>query len=275
MIAEVRQHWDGRTTTSEYINTDLSLPARKSVSTSKLEVLGNSIKYTTSDENNYGNDYFSSTESDFTILIQDIEKVEISDIWYNTYPEIAMTCKNENPCMTWTTESSVDTQERGSWYYIKFPGSSAHLGLFDANLQAAEKAINALNNLIAHYNGGGDTETGQPAMCYKWASLGYFHLGTWVNGNGRETSALNAGSDTRLWDDEELAEEYQASREQCVSSANGALDNAISAMFIIGRQAVDVDNEKRRIRDFYQANLNKCQAEFKRRFKKYENKFCE
>ncbi len=120
------------------------------------------------------------------------------------------------------------------------------------------------------------TNPNPSTKCYEWVSLGTFHLGTWKNGNGRETSGLPANAnDTKIWDDDELFKDYQAAREDCVFSANHAMDSAIDAMVLIGRQATDVDNEKKRIRSFYKANLDKCQSEFDRRFRKYQNKFCE
>ena len=215
-----------------------------------------------------------------TISFQDIGKIEIRDMFYDEYPIIEITCKNKNPCVELksTNEDTASPEMNYSrdrmYQRMGFPGRSDFLGLFDGNLQAAENAVKAVSNLIAHYDGSGNT-TGQPVKCYNWVNLGTFNLGKWRNGNGRETSGLPAGSGIKIWDDEELLKDYKAARQQCVSSANGAMDSAVSAMVLIGRQASDVDNEKKRIRSFYRANLGKCQSEFHRRYRKYQNKFCE
>ncbi len=162
------------------------------------------------------------------------------------------------------------------------PGSGARFFFYTSNDRIPHKFSEeemkhieeTFTQLKAHYDGGGNT-TGQPVKCYNWVNLGTFNLGKWRNGNGRETSGLPAGSGIKIWDDEELLKDYKAARQQCVSSANGAMDSAVSAMVLIGRQASDVDNEKKRIRSFYKASLDKCQSEFDRRHKKYQNKFCE
>ena len=281
LIAEVRKHLDGRTT--EHIDTDPFINAEgKSSSKSKLEVLDNHIKYSNSNKTEdytYGHQYFRTRS--MTISFQDIGKIEISDMFYDEYPIITITCKNKKPCVELkrTNEDSGSPEMNYSGDQkekrMGFPGRSDFVGLFDGNLQAAENAVKAVNNLIAHYDGGGDTSTGQPAKCYNWVNLGTFHLGKWTNGNGRETRALDAGLNTKIWDDETLLKDYKIARESCVFNANDAMNSAITAMVLIGRKAKDVDNEKKRIKDFYQANLDKCQAEFKKRFLKYENKFCD
>ncbi len=116
--------------------------------------------------------------------------------------------------------------------------------------------------------------TGQSAKCYNWVNLGTFHLGTWVNGNGHRTESLTAGLSTKIWNDDELWDDYQTIRKHCVDSANFAMDSAVSAMVVVGRKAKDVEDEKIRIRNFYKANLDMCQAEFDKRYDKYANKFC-
>ncbi len=199
-------------------------------------------------------------EINSTIMFSELERAYIKgsrNTGYNLYVDLI---------------ENATKYSRGGLSGFYFSGGLS--GFYFNDYDHTESAAIALDEVAEIYREN-RINPSQPAKCYKWVSLGTFHLGTWVNGNGRKTSGLNAGSDTRLWDDEELAEEYQVSREQCVSSANGALDNAISAMVIIGRKAVEVDNEKKRIKDFYQNNLDKCQAGFKRRFKKYENKFCD
>ncbi len=174
-------------------------------------------------------------------------------------------CREEKECVT-VTYSPGDVRKNAWLQPLLY-----HESTTEAEYEAAVALFNQLKD---HYDGGGTT-TGQPVKCYNWVKLGTFHLGKWRNGNGRETSGLPAGSGIKIWDDEELLKDYKAARQHCVSSANGAMDSAITAMVLIGRKAKDVDNEKIRIRNFYQASLDKCQAEFKKRFLKYENKFCE
>ena len=136
-----------------------------------------------------------------------------------------------------------------------------------------EHFANVLNNLIAYYDQ--DTATRQPAKCYNWVNLGRFHLGTWKNSYGRETGSLSAGLSSKIWNDGELRDNYETIRNNhCVSGANNAMDSAISAMVLVGRQAADVEAERKRIKTFYQTSLDKCQAYFDSKYRKYEGKFC-
>ena len=266
LMAEVRKHLDGRT-------TDTTDSSGYMTSTSQLKVLGNNIEY----HDQYDNSFDEVGWSHIAIIsIQDLESVELKD-WYGKKEGLRFNCKKTVDCVRIKRKSysSYRGDEEDDFVSAgtSFPGRSDFLDLLDE--QTAKNAVNALNNLIDHYNQNGGNTAGQPVKCYNWVNLGNFHLGTWKNGNGRETSGLPAGSGIKIWDDETLLKDYKAARQHCVSGANGAMDSAVSAMVLIGRQASDVDNEKKRIRSFYKANLDKCQAEFKRRFKKYENKFCD
>jgi len=126
----------------------------------------------------------------------------------------------------------------------------------------------------------GNQQAGQALQCYNWASLGTFNIGKWKNGHGQETGGLLVGSNDELYDDDELWESYDHYHNgkivlsTCEGAANDARDNAVSAMIRIGRKADDVENEKRRITDFYQDNLLKCQSHFKRLYGKYKGRFC-
>ena len=137
-------------------------------------------------------------------------------------------------------------------------------------------AIEDLENLVAYYDGNGNQTTGQRVRCYEWTSLGTFDIGKWRNSYGRETGALPVGSNTKLYDRSELWEEYEPiHNRECEFSAESAYDSAMNAMVVVGRHVDDVENERKRIKDFYQANLLKCQFHFKRIWHKYEGKFCE
>lgn len=121
----------------------------------------------------------------------------------------------------------------------------------------------------------GESTDQPPAKCYDWVVLGEFNIGKWINGNGRETSALPVGGDTILYDRDELKTHYNDYHGNCETAAESALENAINAMILIGRHTEDIEDERRRIRAFYQGNLDTCQAHFKKLWDKYEGKFCE
>ena len=115
----------------------------------------------------------------------------------------------------------------------------------------------------------------QAIKCYNWVSLGTFDIGKWINGYGRETGSLPVGSGDELYEDDELWEEYDREHNRgCELAANHAYDNAINAMVRVGRYVDDIESERKRIEDFYQTNLYKCQAHFKRLYDKYKGKFC-
>ena len=254
LLADVRDYLDGRT------SAETSSDGTTTVS--QLKVLGNRIEYTVADD---------SPTSVWTFSLQDIEGVE-ENTWYDEYAGFWFRCKKD-PCIRFLMEGEGEYWSRD----IHIPIRSDMLTLFDTDLQGVKNAVETLNNLIAHYNEGGNANqsAGQPAKCYNWAKLGKFHLGTWKNSYGQVTGSLPAGLDTKIWDDDTLWKDYETIRNNhCVVGAESAMDSAISAMVLVGRQAADVEAERKRIKNFYQTSLDKCQAYFDSKHRKYEGKFC-
>ena len=169
-------------------------------------------------------------------------------------------------------------RERGYGELIYYPGRTALWGdtgmITKTEMDMLKIAFDRL------HDGNGNQQAGQKVQCYNWVSLGTFNMGSWINGNGRKTGGYVIGSNDELYDDDELRESYDHYHNgkivlsSCEGAANDARDNAVSAMIRIGRQADDVENEKRRITDFYQDNLLKCQSHFERLHGKYKGRFC-
>ncbi|MCY4227838.1 MAG: hypothetical protein OXF20_09150 [Gammaproteobacteria bacterium] len=98
----------------------------------------------------------------------------------------------------------------------------------------------------------------------------------------REIATISSlvGSTTKLYDDDELWERYDHYYNDvtvistCSGAANDARDNAFKAMIRLGRSARDIEAGERRITDFYQTSLLRCQAHFKRLYDKYKGRFC-
>ncbi len=53
------------------------------------------------------------------------------------------------------------------------------------------------------------------------------------------------------------------------------MNEATSSMVVVGRLATDVENEKKRIKDYFQGQVNRCQANFRHRYSKYAGRICE
>ncbi len=265
LIAEVRRTTERSTSTSWFSTEAEDESLHGNVNTkSEIEISDDEIIY----YRYRGHPAAGSEDYVIRMKLSDIGEVQSTDYLY-----LYLICRNDTKCSNYKRVNIA-----GAWGEDGiFEDASYRITLSRSIWEEGEEksAVNALENLISYYDGGTGTTTGQPVKCYNWVNLGTFNLGKWRNGNGRETSGLPAGSGIKIWDDEELLKDYKAARQQCVSSANGAMDSAVSAMVLIGRQASDVDNEKKRIRSFYKASLDKCQSEFDRRHKKYQNKFCE
>ena len=200
-------------------------------------------------------------------------------------PRLDISCreKDENSlyhCNSFTWHEVHDTVFRDEYQGVSISPGYEQIWANPYYEQTARNnikaAATALENLIAYYDNNSKQSTGQPpAKCYEWVSLGEFNIGKWINGYGRETSGLQVGSDRKFYDRDELETHYKDYHSNCQSSAESARDNAINAMILVGRHTDDIEDERRRIRAFYQDNLDKCQAHFKQLWEKYEGKFCE
>ncbi|MCY3875144.1 MAG: hypothetical protein OXF88_12735 [Rhodobacteraceae bacterium] len=118
-------------------------------------------------------------------------------------------------------------------------------------------------------------------QCYERAHLGTIPTGAWRNSQGRITGidAIEIGpprgSPGEASNREELATHYQAAVHQCVVFNEHVMRDAHQNMVTAGRHVSDVENEKRRIRDYFQSQAQECQAEFMRRFEHFEPRMCD
>ena len=222
---------------------------------------------------------------------EEIKFIDIGSVFAdpeNSWGGLRITCrqkKNENETHRCTSSTRHRTTGESKTYevpHLSIPWRADQLKIwanpFDQKTahNNAKAAAAALENLIAYYDNNGNQSTGQPpSKCYEWVSLGEFNIGKWINSNGRETGSLPVGSDRKFYDRDELETDYKDYHSNCKSSAESALDNAINAMILVGRYTDDIEDERKRIRAFYQGNLDKCQAHFKGLWEKYEGKFCE
>ncbi len=278
LIAEIAKELDGKRAFFSYDIKNYPYPDEvheslkndRKIAERKINVSGETVTEEADIEEVYvGNDHSRSYVLKFKL--SDIEEIRINhadspDEYISFYCSDCIERHMEGGNRRMIDHLSEHSFMTGAWEEVT-PGDVVQNFDFDKKriIEIFEQLKTARSN----------TTTGQPVKCYNWVNLGTFNLGKWRNGNGRETSGLPAGSGIKIWDDEDLLKDYKASRQHCVSSANGAMDSAVSAMVLIGRQASDVDNEKKRIRSFYKASLDKCLSEFHRRYRKYQNKFCE
>lgn len=211
------------------------------------------------------------------------ESVNISDIVSANsvpYPEglkpgvyLKLSCSED-------AENCVEFDVKGTYpdfHVVGFPVRSESENFMRPDITFDDFRGIDVNAIVASFdklNAGGGT-TVKPARCYEWADLGSITPGAWVNGDGRRTKAMRAGGDGKAYGDEKLREHYEKAHRECRVHAESALESAVRAMVIVGRYAVDVDNDKKAMRDYFQSRSSHCQAEFKSRYGKYANRFCE
>ena len=124
-------------------------------------------------------------------------------------------------------------------------------------------------------NRGEEPAITKKSKCFEWADLGSITPGAWINGNGFRSEAFKAGDFGEAYSNGELAEHFTDANDQCIDHAETAMDQAIRNMIVVGRQATDVANEKKEIKNYFQGQVDRCQGEFKRRYGKYAGKICE
>ena len=138
--------------------------------------------------------------------------------------------------------------------------------------QLADDLYDSLTQL-AHLNA--SRRVGSASGCLEWADLGGIATGAWRNAYGNVAKGLNAGDLGKAWNRAELVKKYEASHEHCLSNNESAMRQATAGMVVVGRLATDVEDEKTRIRDYFQGKVNECQSEFLRRFHNVEHLMCE
>lgn len=258
-IAEIQRILDGRRSSyrSSYID----------YANQKLEVMGDVIRLT--GEVQYKNEEYMHLDWR-GVAFTYTHKMKLSDIGDAVdYGSLHIVCIGQRLCVQETTDRPRMTQvtePNTPTHYIDIQGH-----VWGISEQDMKNLSNAVKQLGEHNRSG---TTDKPAKCLEWVELGSITPGAWVNGNGRRTEAMRAGDDGKAYDDKELWEHYEKAHRECKTFAERALDAAFNAMVLVGRKAVDVDNEKRAIRDYFQNRLSRCQAEFKNRYVKYANKFC-
>lgn len=136
-----------------------------------------------------------------------------------------------------------------------------------------DELVSLFNDLIA-LRQTQDSEPNEP-QCYEWADLGSVSTGAWRNAYGHVAKGLTSGDLGKAWDRPELTKNYEASHSHCLPNGESAMRQAHSDMVVVGRHVTDVEDERRRIREYFQGKVKECQAEFTRRFEHYESRMCD
>lgn len=183
---------------------------------------------------------------------------------------VVLKCRNGRPCVESGTESDVLLK---IYPLSRAETKSARRAELHLQLEVGGEIEELADKLSTIY------ENKQPApdkpQCYEWADLGSVSTGAWRNAYGHVAGGLRSGDLGKAWDRAELNKNYVASHLHCLPNGESAMRQAHSDMVVVGRHVTDVQDERRRIREYFQGKVKECQAEFTRRYEHFEPQMCD